>query len=219
MNRKPIFLHNLKLACSVEFEKQFESFLRDAVTVENEDLENAVQMVSIRRRTIHVGVHNTWKNLGGQEKMINLEEPDRMGICQGSGTVELNNYIEDPLIALTFRVEFEALLPVRPVARPITHTVAWQIVLPKINELGQVQTQNINMECKIGNQVSLQNDLVWGANQFSQITANHNRSNFKLQISAQISTDRTGKEQPQVETQTIKENPAFPFANMQADSS
>lgn len=39
--------------------------------------------------------------------------------------------------------------------------------MPKINEQGQVQTQNVNMECKIGNQISLQNDLVWGVNAVS----------------------------------------------------
>ena len=101
--------------------------------------------------------------------MVVLDEPDRQGICHGSSTVELNQYIEDPLVALVFRVEFEALLPVRPVARPIQHTVGWQVIMPKINDLGEVQTQNINMECKIGNQISLQNDLVWGANVASQV--------------------------------------------------
>ena len=89
------------------------------VAVENGDLENAVQMVSIRRRTIHVGVHNAWRNLNDTERMVILDEPDRQGICRGSGTVELTQYIEDPLVALTFRVEFEALLPIKPVARQI----------------------------------------------------------------------------------------------------
>jgi len=50
--------------------------------------------------------------------------------------------------------------------------------MPKINTQGQVQTQNFNMECKIGNQVSLQNNLVWGANQFNQINANQSRASF-----------------------------------------
>ena len=77
MTKKTIFLHNLSLVCSIEFEKQFESFLRDVVTIENGDMENTVQMVSIRRRTIHVGVHNAWRNLNETERMViqfNLEE-------------------------------------------------------------------------------------------------------------------------------------------------
>ena len=89
MPRRTIFLHNLSLKCSIEFEKQFESFLRHVVTVENEELENTVQMVSIRRRTIYVGINNTWKNLNENEKMIILDEPDRTGICHGTGTHEL----------------------------------------------------------------------------------------------------------------------------------
>jgi len=65
--------------------------------------------------------------------------------------------------------------------------------MPKINEQGMVQTQNVVMDCKIGNQVSLQNDLVWGANPAAAINANQSRSNFRLKISAQVSTDRAGK--------------------------
>jgi len=42
MPKKTIYLHNMRLVCSIEFEKQFESFLRDVVTTENEDLENTV---------------------------------------------------------------------------------------------------------------------------------------------------------------------------------
>jgi len=82
-------------------------------------------MVSIRKRTIHIGINNAWRNLGGQERMVDLDEPDRQGVCHGSDRVELAQYMEDPLVALTFRVEFEALLPVKPVARLIKHTVAW----------------------------------------------------------------------------------------------
>ena len=37
--------------------------------------------------------------------------------------------------------------------------------MPKINYDGAIMNQNIELECKIGNQISLTNDLVWGANQ------------------------------------------------------
>ena len=77
MQKKTIYLHDMKLVCDIEFEKQFEAFLRDVVTIENGDLENTVQMVSIRKRTIHVGVHNTWRNLNETERMVILDEPDR----------------------------------------------------------------------------------------------------------------------------------------------
>ena len=67
-----------------------------------------------------------------------LEEPDQNGICHAQSTIALEDYIEDPLIALTFRIVFQATLPVRPVPRNINHTVAWQVYMPKINFQGQV---------------------------------------------------------------------------------
>ena len=36
--------------------------------------------------------------------------------------------------------------------------------MPKINYDGEIVNQDVELECKIGNQISLTNDLVWGAN-------------------------------------------------------
>lgn len=79
----------------------------------------------------------------------------------GPGVVELKNYVEDPLVALTFRVEFSATLPVKP-ARNIQLIVAWEIKLPELNREGQIPDQPIKLQCKLGNQFSIQNDMVWG---------------------------------------------------------
>ena len=78
----------------------------------------------IRERTVYVGLHNTWRNLC-EERIVRLEEPDKDGLFRGTGSVELKNYIEDPLVAMTFRVEFSAMLPVKPVPRNIQMVVAW----------------------------------------------------------------------------------------------
>ena len=115
--RRPVFLHNLSLVCDPEFERQFESFLRHVVNNENEEFENTMASVDIAQRRIHVGVHNTWKDLAEPERLVVLEEPDNNGIARGTASVELPQYMEDPLVALTFRVEFGASLPVRPSAR------------------------------------------------------------------------------------------------------
>lgn len=74
---------------------------------------------------MNVSVNNTWKNLNDQERLIVLEEPDNMGVCRGTGEVELSNYIEHPIVAFIFRIEFNAILPIKPVHRQISHTVAW----------------------------------------------------------------------------------------------
>ena len=114
MRKKPIYLHNLQLRSSTEFEKQFESFLRGVVKVENGEDNVSNQIVTIRQRSIHVNVNNTWRNLNGNEERFTImDEPSRDGICRGQGSIELPNYIEHSLVALTFRIEFTAHLPLK----------------------------------------------------------------------------------------------------------
>ena len=59
-----------------------------------------------------------------------LEEPDKNGLCRASTPLALEDYIEDPLIALSFRVVFQATLPLVPKARIINQTIAWQVFMP-----------------------------------------------------------------------------------------
>ena len=73
--------------------------------------------VMIRQRSVNISVNNAWKNLNDQERLITLDEPDPTGVCRGTGTIEIPNYIEHPLIAFIFRVEFNAHLPVKPTPR------------------------------------------------------------------------------------------------------
>ena len=61
----------------------------------------------INERTVYIGLHNGWHSLC-DERIVRLEEPDQRGILLGTGMVELKNYIEDPLVAITFRLEFSA---------------------------------------------------------------------------------------------------------------
>ena len=207
--RRPIYLHNVSLVCSPEFERQFESFLRYVVNNENEEFENTMSSVDISQRRIHVGVHNTWKDLAEPERLVVLEEPDREGIARGTASVELPQYVEDPLVALTFRVEFGATLPVRPAQRAVSHTVAWQVHLPKINAQGEVVTEHVELDCKIGNQVSMQNDLVWGVGEASAANANTMRQTFRLRVCASVSTDKKAGARPTIDTS----KPSFPFDN------
>lgn len=72
-----------------------------------------------------MSVNNTWKNLNDQERLIVLEDADSSGVCRGTGEVELSNYIEHSIVAFIFRVEFSANLPIKPVPRQVSHTVAW----------------------------------------------------------------------------------------------
>ena len=103
---------------------------------------------------------------------MTLEEPNAQGLCKGTGSIQLDDYIEDPLVALTFRIEFKAMLPIKPQPRQIYHTVAWQVYLPTLNTEGSIKSQSIDLECNIGNQISLMNDLVWGMPEQTAYNAN-----------------------------------------------
>ena len=83
-------------------------------------------------------MNNCWHNLNKTERQIVLEEPNNRGLCQGTGSIILEDYIEHPLVALTFRIEFKAMLPVKPQPRQIYHTVAWQVQLPSLNDEGHI---------------------------------------------------------------------------------
>ncbi len=142
-HKRPLYLHNIELKQSSAFETQFENFLRNQVSIYNGELGQGVAPVMIEKRYINVGVSNAWRNLNSssREKEVLLEDPDRNGSCYGAESICLENYIEDPLIALTFSIVFVATLPIRPVPKVVSHTVAWQVFLPGINSQGELQTQ------------------------------------------------------------------------------
>lgn len=172
-------------------------------------------MIPIEKRTVYVVAHNTWRNLATGDNCI-IVEPDRTGVCKGEHSVTLSKYIEDSLVGLTFRVEFEALLPTRP-ARPVKLVVAWDVYMPQINSQGEVTTQNIDLrDCKIGNGTSVGNDLVWGNQSTLSGDANlKSRHNFKINIRAKLSTDKSGKSRPSIDTrhsaQSNNQTQSFPF--------
>ena len=110
--------------------------MRNQVAIYNGDLGQGIAPVMIEKRYINVGVSNAWRNLNNastREKEVPLDDPNRAGICNGPETICLENYIEDPLIALTFSIVFVATLPIRPAPKIVSHTVAWQVFMPGIN--------------------------------------------------------------------------------------
>jgi len=57
--------------------------------------------------------------------------------------------------------------------------------MPKTGKDGIVLAQHMELEGKIGNQISLENDLIWGGTSFT--------SHKKPVIEALVSSDETGK--------------------------
>ena len=149
----PIFLHDIELRCEPDFEIQFENFLREKLRLEDPETAKgmAQSLVSIEKRTVYVQAHNTWCNLLESEVAVEMTN-ERDGVCRGNHSVPIRKYIEDPLVALVFRVEFEATLPGN-IRRPSEKlVVAWDLYLPAINSQGAVATQSVDLrECRTGN--------------------------------------------------------------------
>ena len=102
------------------------------------------------------------------------------------------------MIALNFPV---AVIPVKPRPRDIKMTVAWQTVMPKFNSEGEVVSTNEMIECNIGNQTSVQNDLVWGnVESLGENNAGRSRQSFKVMINATVSSDKNAKIKPALGT-------------------
>ena len=80
-------------------------------------------------------------------------------------------------------------------------TVAWQTVMPKFNSEGEVVSTNEMIECNIGNQTSVQNDLVWGnVESLGENNAGRSRQSFKVMINATVSSDKNAKIKPALGT-------------------
>jgi len=106
-----LYLHDLAVKVSPAFEFEFENFLKEYVRIQTG--ENCMQ-VSIEDRKLRIGVHNGWKNMSVRETEAVLNPPDKNMRCTVPQLLCLQDYITDPICALTFSVSFTALLPTKP---------------------------------------------------------------------------------------------------------
>jgi len=65
------------------------------------------------------------------------------------------------MIALVFRVEYTAMLPIKPHARSISYTIGWDIMLPTLNSEMQIHDQKIDFFCKMGPGNTLSREILW----------------------------------------------------------
>ena len=94
--------------------------------------------------------------------MVSLDRPDQDGVCQGSSTLEFVKYMQHPLIALNFKVEYSASLPTLPSPTSVTYTIAWSTHLPELNQHKEVLNTTVDFFCTMGPGNSATRDLLWG---------------------------------------------------------
>lgn len=82
---------------------------------------------------MHVGVNNGWSELLTQDQYVSFQVPDKQNICKATGSMEISKYIAHPLVALTFRLEYVAQMPVMPGSIPQPFSIGWELFLPSMN--------------------------------------------------------------------------------------
>lgn len=70
--------------------------------------------ISVQNRRIVAQINNGWRDLQDTEILVNLDKPDKDGFCKGTSSLEFTKYMSHNLIALNFRVDYQANLPTKP---------------------------------------------------------------------------------------------------------
>lgn len=65
----------------------------------------------ILERRLLVTVNNTWKDLCPEEHVCALSAPNNLGVSIFSGNLTITDWINHPLVALIFKLEFIAEVP------------------------------------------------------------------------------------------------------------
>lgn len=88
-NSTPIYLHNVDLIATPEFEIQFENFLKKLYMAESgeTDISNVPQII-VQSRSLNVQLNNTWRDL--QQEVIKMGEPNMDGVCSTSNMITFN---------------------------------------------------------------------------------------------------------------------------------
>ena len=56
---------------------------------------------------------------------VTLEQSDNDGICRGTSSLEFVKYMPHPLMALNFKIEYVANLPLKPVAKLFNYILGY----------------------------------------------------------------------------------------------
>ena len=127
-----------------------------------------------------MSVNNTWMDLDNKFTTIGLDKPNMRGICQSSNSVTKVMYTEHPYVALCFKVEYTAQIPLQSGMDKFTLVVGWELFLPDINSLHD-KSEDFHLTLRSGNQVSIGNELIWGDSSELKV--------FDLEIFGEISDD------------------------------
>lgn len=82
---------------------------------------------------------------------LSLGTPDDKGVAKSTGSLTIKNFLSHPLIALVFRIEYKAVIPNGTNGMEAQNfTLGWNYHLPNFNVAGEVQDEEIIMDCELG---------------------------------------------------------------------
>jgi hypothetical protein len=93
-----------------------------------------------------------------------MSAPTPAGLSSGSGSLTIKNFIKHPLVALIFRVEYRATIPMTDYNEQMFFTLGWTIHLPDFNAAGELADTPIETNFTMGPGISPQGELLWDPN-------------------------------------------------------
>ena len=156
---------------SSAFESRFENFLKRLKAEKSRDAKgrysyNATQdssNVYIDERRIMVSANNTWRNIT-DDAYVSMSAPNEQGVSTSGGSLAIKNFIQHPLVALMFRVEYKAIIPIENRQEQVFFTLGWSLHLPEFNPAGDLCDGMIDAKFTLGPGASPTGDLLWDPN-------------------------------------------------------
>ena len=164
--RADLYIHNINMITSTAFESRFENFLRRMKQEKYRGADNArgnLNNVVIDERKIIVSVNNTWRNVV-EDAYTSMSSPNQQGVSTSGGSLTIKNFICHPMVALIFRVEYKATIPMPNGNEQMFFTIGWTLHLPAFNAAGELSNEQLETNFTMGPGTTPNGDLLWDAN-------------------------------------------------------
>ena len=110
-----------------------------------------------------VSANNTWKNIN-DNAIVNMTAPNDKGICMSNGTLAIKNFIMHPLVALIFRLEYKASIPLGQRREQVYFNIGWTLHLPAFNAANELSDEMVDCKFILGPGQTPNGDLIWDPN-------------------------------------------------------
>jgi hypothetical protein len=185
--REDIVLNKIIIETSSGFEDKFLLFLKQFVyekyklpdEIDKKTTLLRVGQPRIVERKMYVDYDNTWRS-SGEKVFISLQSP-KGNRYEAKSYIEVNNFLIDPGVALTFKIEFRLDMPTQDKKKKETafFTLAWGYYLQDFNSNGEVVQGVFDCELKMGPGITPDGSPLW-------TPENNGNEKFKLVLSADI---------------------------------